>query len=98
MQNSDAIICTIAKLLTIKGISGNEHAIAQYAILTFRISGTNHASKVVKAVLICEVYIIDSLDARLFISTNVIFQMCLSKEVALASVYFDTGCLASLID
>ena len=61
----------MAKPLTVKGISGNQHNTDQYTILTLRIPSTDNSEKAIEAVITREIHVVDNLKANLLIGTDV---------------------------
>ena len=60
----------MASPLKINSIAGNQHTSAEYVIATLRIPRKDKDG-LVEAVITCELYIVDNLDAKILVGTDV---------------------------
>ena len=59
----------MANPLKISGIAGNQHITAEYVIATLRVLGKDKDG-LVEAVITCELYVVDHLDANILVGTD----------------------------
>ena len=87
----DAKIRTMAQPLRVKGIAGNSHSAAEYAIVQLQIPGKDsETGAACEAVITQEFHLVDGLKAHMLIGTNIIVPEQCTIDLAKLSIAIGT--------